>query len=273
MARVHLAPRAAAVVVIAMHAHELNRRQVEEFHAALIKAHGAPLREQLFAVPSSLRWVAVVRNRLFADREPQRFFAATHDSAEQIAHEQGCSRPDLYVVCEYCARRLRVVNLASTERLLRAHQSTERCLYRSILALSLWAGFAPLDGRGAHYAPDARAALGAFDSIGQERQAARAWSSMVRALALAVLRVKTFRRRTPNLPRAASPSALLVNSETTALTLDELESLQAADVDPFWTNRAMAWSEELVFYRGFERVSDAYDYLGSRAILETQEQP
>lgn len=262
-----------------MDANATNRRQVADFHAALLEAHGAPLREAPFRVPPAVRWLAVGRNRLFTDREPHHFFAATSESAQQSAREQGVSRPDLYAVCEHCARLLRVVNLRSTERLLRSHQSTERCLYRSILVTSLWAGFAPLFGTRTprpQHAPDERdvlSTLDAFDNIGQERQTSRAWIRMPRFLAFAALRAKEFISRTPNLPRAASVGAILNGSETIALTLDQLEALQSADSDPTWIARALSWSEQLVLYSGVANVGEAHDDLACRAILETRAMP
>ena len=206
----------------AKHAQEL--RETIDYAA---RVHGAPLRAELFELPQGRRWAAESVNRLLSDLGPVEVRAATHEGALSLAKREGLWRPNVFVCCERCGERLRVVDVANAPRILTAHQAAEKCAYRSLVVALVWLGYAPLPS---HWLPkrpggpleEARAALGVIDGPAMRRAVRWPWGV---------------------LPRVCAAIALEIEARDLGARVDSWESVQG--VEDLWRPFALHHSESI----------------------------
>jgi len=242
-----------------------SARQLTELHDALLTNHGAPLREERYAVPPSHRWVAVARNRLFADRPLPTFYGTSYEAARAESRAAGVDRADMFIVCERCAKRLAVKNVTSAEKILRTHQTTEVCLYRSTVCVLLWAGFVPLAHVQNQYAPEVHAALRTVKGPSTNRTVTATWAPLPRVLSVLQSRISRHLERHPDRAKMAAGPLAFDAEKARRLDVEDAERAEHADLDPWFMTAAMEWSAELLAYSDrWENTGDVHAFFAER---------
>lgn len=204
----------------------------------LEQKHGSPLRDGFPCWPDARRWV--VRSRVIVpDVAPTEIYGATYQSARSAALADLVVRPRPALVCPACGSRLTVVDPRNADKLLEQHRATERCFFRSILALFVHRGFAPCSERSRACANDERyrGALRTMLGPGSSRHTMRPWAPLPVVLALdyAIERKRTHREELP-----------------------EPEHFELIDDNDPWTAHARTWSADYLNSHAWQ-IRDARD--------------
>jgi len=269
----------------------MNER-TQEARAVLLELQrnlGAPLREidDLLALPAESRWIAVRKNQIFSDHLIHECFASTAEQVMDLASAQSMRRPDLFVVCESCGKRLLVVNVENASKILSKHQSTIKHLWRAIVLAMVWMGFIPIEQSGADSSPSsdvlltsrsANEALATFRGPSQERSS-RLWAPLPRVLALVNERRRRLLARSDSSEQPMRQaiamgfaSALVHRAESMEFSEEDFDQFEDPEVIARWTQPALDWSAEFVHHRAneFKIAADVHAWFAARLYERVQ---